>query len=112
MATVRQIFHKFLSTTSVKAIPRLIKSETSVSRLLWFLAFVWGASSAGYFLYKLIVVYISYSVTLVTLELEDSASLPDITACSLNPLANLPASIHELNITARMPETCSRCSAT
>ena len=80
---------KFLETTSVKGVPRILKSTTYGFRLLWTSAVVSGAVIATYFLVNLFAVYFSYKVGVNINQAPNSTlAFPSVTLCNLNPFVN------------------------
>ena len=79
----------FLETTSVKGVPRMMKSHFLLSRILWGIGVLLGATIAVYLLTKLSTLYLSHKVTLSIAErLVASNDFPSLTLCNLNPIAN------------------------
>ena len=87
----------FLETTSVKGVPRMMKSQSVTLCLLWFTSVVLGAGIAAYFLAKLFILYFSYKVT-VSIEEKHVTDIgfPSLTLCNLDPLANTNTSAEQL----------------
>jgi len=79
---------KFCETTSVRGIPRIIKSRSIVLSIMWSLGVL---ICAGLLLWQLAVVfqrYTSYPVNTLLVQAPDwqNATFPDITVCNLCPL--------------------------
>lgn len=84
----KQHIKQFGTTTSIKGISKIIKSECLVLKVIWFVAVITGATIAIYFLSTLIVNYFSYALyTKMSICNDCHAPFPDITVCNLNPLA-------------------------
>ena len=79
----------FLETTSVKGVPRMMKSQRVTFRLLWGISVLLGTGIAAYFLTKLFMLYFSRKVTIsVEEKLVTNTDFPSLTVCNLDPLAN------------------------
>ena len=89
----------FLETTSVKGVPRMMKSRHVIFRVLWALAVLLGAGIAIYFLVELFRLYYSYKVTMSVKELqEQNLEFPSLTLCNLNPLGNTERNATEIEM--------------
>ena len=87
----------FLETTSVKGVPRMMKSRSVTLCLLWFTSVVLGAAIAAYFLAKLLILYFNYTVTVsIEEQMVTNIGFPSLTLCNLNALANTNISADEL----------------
>ena len=89
-AETGKILHDFLSTTSLKSIPKVVKAQTYWMRVLWIFAFFVGASVAGAYVFTLVYSYSKYETTTIVKVSSRELLFPDATVCNLNPLANLP----------------------
>ena len=82
----------FLETTSVKGVPRMMKSQSVLSRLLWGISVLSGATIAMFLLTKLFTLYFSHKVTMsITESAVVDGDFPSLTLCNLNPIANTNA---------------------
>ena len=87
----------FLETTSVKGVPRMMKSRSTILRLLWGLSVLLGAFIAGYFLVKLFMLYFSRKVTMaIKEERREEIVFPSLTLCNLNPIANTEVNMNDM----------------
>ena len=90
----------FLETTSVKGVPRMMKSRSAIFRLLWGLSVLLGAFIAGYFLVKLFMLYSSRKVTMaIREERGEEMVFPSLTLCNLNPIANSEINVNDMILT-------------
>ena len=86
----------FLETTSVKGVPRMMKSRSVIFRILWGLSVLLGAFIAGYFLVKLFMLYFSHKVTMAIKEERAEMKFPSLTLCNLNPIANTKTNVSDM----------------
>lgn len=88
----------FLETTSVKGVPKIMKSSSTALRVLWITSLFFGVSVSTYFLQRLFVDYFSYGSGLRPAHKKMSANdYPAITICNLNSLANTPYDADGIN---------------
>ena len=120
----RSIFHEQCRQTSVKGIPRLLRSRSRIMQSVWTISIFCFLSTAIYHSWLLIQAYLKCG-TLTSLQertLQFSPSnmaslkLPDMTFCNLNPLANefhdvpdIPSMESYVN-EIRKWSPCRRCS--
>ena len=86
---------QFCLTTSVKGIPRAVKSKTKLIRVLWSVCVVGFLVMAFFQTAALTIEYLSHGVTTSLVEYQvdflghtdHSVQLPDITLCNTNPFA-------------------------
>ena len=82
----------FLETTSVKGVPKAVRSSTRCLRALWVVALLFGVYVASYFTTQLFQHYLQYDANLQISEQPlQPSDFPDVTLCNLNPLANTPS---------------------
>ena len=89
MACCTEALHECLTTTGVKAIPRVVKAKTTYHRILWISAFLLGLGIGAYFSHSLLRSYFSHAKIIVTQPLSNATKFPDITLCRSSPLASL-----------------------
>ena len=100
-----QLLKSFLTTTTVKGIPKIILAKTRCLSMLWLTTFVFGALVGGYFVDQLLQGYFNHEVIIITSRIVSPVTFPEITICNLNPLANLPLTKQEIdNITSSLPQ--------
>ncbi len=87
---LKPVVYKFLTSTSVKGVGRVLNSGDWCLKGLWLLTVLFGAGMALYFLSKLFVVYLSKATTTSVSETQGNVPFPDITVCNLNTIANVP----------------------
>ncbi len=88
-------FTEFCLHTSLKGIPRILKSSSIGLRIMWFVAVVGFLMISGYEAYKLLSEYVHYpKMTTVTEKIinltaeDDLVKLPDILICNLNIMSS------------------------
>ncbi len=84
-----------LISTSVKGIGRFLKSETTVQKLVWFAAVLFGCIIGIYQLSCLVSRYNEFKVTTVLNEESDKDLFPDITICPNGLITNTKDSLVE-----------------
>ena len=101
----------FLLTTSIKGVPRLMKSSRLWLRILWTVFVMSGFSFTFYLVTKLFLHFFAYGVTMVKTEYRDpNLAFPGITLCNLNPFANI--NVTDDDVQAYMDTTRDYLSAT
>ena len=65
---LRNIFRKFVESTSVRGVSRILKSSDRVLRVLWVLAVVFCAAMLVYQLNRIVSQYLRYEFSTVTKE--------------------------------------------
>lgn len=80
---------KFMETSSIKGLPRIVRAPNPVLRIVWLLGFLFGMAMAIYYLYALLAVYFSHTSVTSISEGHSNVSFPDVTVCNLNPISNL-----------------------
>ncbi len=122
MVVVEEL-RQFVSTTSLKGVPRMYKSPTMVLRLTWAVAVSSFLVVAAYFSVNLIAEYVSHPTVLSVSErpiveviYEDNKRFPDVTVCNMNPFSSLANNVSDI-ITVRQyyhdvinRTTCGNCS--
>ena len=89
---------EFLETTSVKGVPKVVKSRNKCLGALWLAALLFGLGVAAFFLTKLFINFFSYGANLqLSEEPVTAADFPDITLCNLNPFANTPFGTNDID---------------
>lgn len=89
----RHVLKTFLENSSVKGVPKLIKSRTACQRSMWIACLVIGNGIGIFFLVFLFVQYLNYETSITTREVYDTQTFPDISICNLNPISTkLPVS--------------------
>ena len=84
--TVKGILRHHGETTTVKGVPKLLKSRRLPVKLLWVFAVIFGGTIAIYQLTTLLIKFFSYSTTTSLTEVQEAPEFPDVTLCNLNPL--------------------------
>jgi len=75
--------------STIKFLPRLMRANSFLHKILWVLTFIIGTSVASYLLAGLLHTYTSYEKTLSVAAQEGARPpFPDVTVCNLNPLWN------------------------
>ena len=85
-SSVKRTLRSYAETTTVKGVPKVLKSQKLPLKILWFSAVVIGGSMAAYQLAILLIKYFQYPTTTKLKEVQDRPGYPDITLCNLNPL--------------------------
>ena len=62
--TLATEWKRFAESTSIKTLPKALRSKTGCLRFVWIFALVFGAAVAGYQLYTVISTYLEYQTTL------------------------------------------------
>ena len=88
-ATVKGLLRHYGETTSVKGVPKVLKSRRKPLQLLWLLAVLFGGGMAAYQLTSLLIKYFSYLTTTKLQEINKAPEFPDVTVCNLNPLKEM-----------------------
>jgi len=65
---ISNIFRKFIESTSVRGVSRILKSSNRVLRVLWVLAVVYCAAMLVYQLSRIVNQYLRYEFSTVTKE--------------------------------------------
>ena len=94
--TVERAVHDFLTSTTVKGIPRVFRDSPCCVRLLWLAAFIFGSSVAASLLYRLITTYCRHELVISVHENTTLHQFPDLTLCNLNPLASVHISTERI----------------
>ena len=87
-SSVKRTLRSYAETTTVKGVPKVLKSQKLPLKILWFSAVVIGGSMAAYQLANLLIKYFQYPTTTKLKEVQDRPGYPDITLCNLNPLVD------------------------
>ena len=86
MTGLKDTIQHFAETTSIKGIPRALKSSNTVIKVLWILALITGCTYGGWQAFRLISLYLDYGYQTRYSECTNcSPPFPDITICNLNP---------------------------
>ena len=120
----RRTVLEFLRITSIKGIPRLLRTKRRFMQLIWGLSIICFLVGAAYQSTMLTMAYLEYSTVTSIRELpldmtgqyEYSIQLPDITFCNVNPFASnftqateIP-SFEEYTRMVQDMTLCSKCS--
>ena len=89
---------RFAETTSIKCLPRIVKSKPVWQKALWTCALLAGASFTVYTLRSLTVDYLKYETTASFTHTFETAPFPDLTVCNLNPFWANDYFEEELNV--------------
>ena len=121
---LKRTIYKFLRITSVKGIPRLLRTRSRFMQFVWGLGIVSFLVIAAYQFAMLTMAYLEYATVTSIRELpldmagqyEHSVQLPDITFCNVNPFASnskldteIP-SIKEYMTKVQDMTVCDKCS--
>ena len=121
---IKRTICKFLRITSVKGIPRLLRTRSRFMRFVWGLSIICFLVVATYQSTMLTMAYLEYSTVTSIQELpldltgqyEHSTQLPDVTFCNVNPFASnytqdteIP-SIKDYITKVQDMTVCDRCS--
>ena len=84
--TARSEFRKFLETSSIKGLPRLIRSRGKCLYLMWIACVLFGTAMGSYQSYVIIQSYLRFE-TSTSVKYAESANItfPDVTVCKTNP---------------------------
>jgi len=83
--TFRDIMQKFWLSTSIRGVPRAIKSTSSYTRAFWALTMICCFAMLIYQLLTLLIQYYSYIVAVNSYNQGGTWPFPDVTICNLNP---------------------------
>ncbi|CAH1784766.1 unnamed protein product [Owenia fusiformis] len=89
---VIDVLKQFCETTSIRGLPRIVKSKYMFGKIYWTLAFLLATGAMCHTLYDHIDVYFSYSTvtkTTIVSELEIIKTFPDVTVCNLFGFAHM-----------------------
>jgi len=81
----RQEVRRACELTSVRAIPRVLRTDDNGIRFLWILAIVTCAVLTMYQLSNVLMSYCSFSANVNIQQLQSNPHFPDVTACRVNP---------------------------
>ena len=81
---------KFLETTTIRGVQRIVKSKSRVLFIFWLLAVLVAAALLIWQLSMVFIRYFKYPVNTLYVQSQDgqSTTFPDITICNLCPLVN------------------------
>lgn len=109
----------FCTSTSVKGIPRIVKSPTKGLSLMWTIAVMVCLALMLYQISTLLCEYFAYPKITVTsekmLNTTDTGYFPDIVVCNVNPISSLNVAssiptIEEFRDRLQNVTTCSNCT--
>ena len=74
----------FLATTSIKGVPKILKSSSPVQKAMWLVAVLFGLTLCIMQLYSLFRLFLGYKVTTVIQTVETPNYFPDITGTPIH----------------------------
>ena len=122
---VMETMKEFGLKTSIKGIPRALRSQSTSMRVLWSVSVVSFLGMACYQSYLLMTEYLSYDITTVFSEYrvdlagytEQSVQLPYISICNTNPFGSSSSTVADIPTLKEFYErvlnvtSCSTCSS-
>ncbi|CAH1786195.1 unnamed protein product [Owenia fusiformis] len=86
-SNTKEILIKFMKTTSIRGLPRIINSESKTWRMVHIVFFLSALTLTTYMVQQTLTDYFQYHVSTKTYIIRDgeNAYFPDITLCNINP---------------------------
>ena len=84
--TVKGILRYHAETTTVKGVPKILRTQKPALKCLWLFAVLLGGSVAFFQLISLLITFFSHPTTTKVKEVQQAPEYPDVTLCNLNPL--------------------------
>ena len=82
---IREILSKFLETTGLRGVPRIVKSTTRPARAMWFLSVAACSVAMLYQTFTLLVNFNNREVYSNLIEVQTRPQFPDVTICKTSP---------------------------
>ena len=80
-----QLTRETLESSSIHAIPNIVRNRFYIIKFVWFLFFLASVSSCGWFMYKTIVEYLNYeTVSKTEIKYQPMLKFPIVSVCNLN----------------------------
>ena len=86
--SVKKELRRFGETTSVRGVPRALKSSDQVLRVIWIMALVVSVSMTIWQLQKVFAKYLKYEKVSTIKDVSNEAVFPWVTVCSQSPLGD------------------------
>ena len=81
--SVKGTLIQYAETTTVKGVPKVLKSKKLPLKILWLTAVLFGGTMAGFQLAHLLINYFNYPTNTRLREVNEAPEYPDITLCNL-----------------------------
>lgn len=85
MGSIKQTVRSSCEGSSMKALPKIVRAQTTFQRILWVLALLVGLVAVLYQLIKLLMGYLEFATSVNIVTEKGSPPFPDVTVCHLDP---------------------------